>query len=47
MSIPSDKPRLSAETFDEFLAAQGDLDWCETAALEEIVRDQAVQPPTL
>lgn len=44
MNISENKAQLSAETFDEFLAAQGYLELCEQAALEEIARDQALTP---
>jgi hypothetical protein len=46
MDITPNKARLSAETFDEFLAALGDLECCENAAIEEIVRDQVIQSPS-
>ncbi len=45
MDTASKKVTISDETFDDFLAAQGILECCEQAALEEIVSDQAILSP--
>ncbi|MDL2351646.1 MAG: hypothetical protein QFC78_02245 [Pseudomonadota bacterium] len=45
MNITPDKAQISTETFDEFLAMQGDLEFCEAAAIAEIARDRDLAPP--
>ena len=44
MNITPNKAQISAETFDEFLSMQGDLEFCEKAAIEEIARDRGPCP---
>ena len=45
MNITPDKAKISSKTFDEFLAMQGDLEFCEAAAIAAIIGDKSRTRP--